>query len=75
MCFLQVHPKASESVWVQQFPLWRNDALNPATKAQKHQIRTKFSWDFVAWCFRGNLKRELLVREAGIGRSPKFGHY
>lgn len=34
--------------------------LIPATKAQKHQTRTKFLWDLVPLWFRGILKRELL---------------
>ena len=51
----------------QQFPVWRNDASKSATKAQKHQIRTKFLRDFVVWCFRGNPKRELLkVRRSQV---------
>lgn len=38
---------------------WTN-AKNSAAKTQKHEIRTKFSWDFVPSCLGGILKRELL---------------
>ena len=65
------------------FPFYSNSCfegiplIKPASKAQKHQFRTKLSWDFVALCFRGNTKRELLpvFKSANIHGPKGFANF